>query len=243
MLVAEVADHDHESRLARHPPYARQRVGQAVGMVLAVGRDALGERPPQRDDPGLGASRREHSRRGGAERDEADAARPPHAEATEHERDALGHVRLQAARGPERHRGGDVEHDPGGERALGHVQADVSLPRAGGRRGVDMAHVVADLVRTKLSELHPDAHAGSAPIARQHPRHQPRDREVERLDQRLGQRAGALARRRRLEQRRGHRARTTVGASRIRSATPGSGTAVSTRSSNWSAVTPSARAS
>ena len=212
-------------------------------MLLAVRRDALGEHAPQGDEPGLGAARRKHSRRGSAERDQPDAARAADTEATEHERHALGHVRLQPARGPERHRRRDVEHDPGSERALGHVHADVGLSGAGRGGGVDVAHVVADLVRAELCKLQADAHAGGTAIARQHPRNQPRDREVDRLDQRLGKRPGALAGCRRLEQPGGHRARTTVGASRIRSAVPGSWTAVSTRSSNWSAVTPSASAS
>ena len=61
---------------------------------------------------------------------------------------------------PNGHRRRHVEHDPGGERALGHVQADMSLPGAGGRGGVDVAYVVADHVRTELRELHAGADAG-----------------------------------------------------------------------------------
>ena len=156
------------------------------GSCVPVGRDALGR--------ASGAARpsRAWSRAAGARRaSSAPNATSPtlpgaaHAEPPEHERHALGDVGLQPPRGAERHRRRDVEHDPGRQRALGHVQADVRLAGAGGRRGIDVAHVVADLVRAQLRELGADADAGGAPVAGQHARDQPVDRDVERLDQRL----------------------------------------------------------
>ncbi len=90
------------------------------------------------------------------------------------------------------------------------------LPGAGTRGGVELADVVADLVRAQLRELRARADAGGATVARQGTRHQPRDREVERLDERLGDRPRTLPRGRRLQQRRAHRARTTVVDSCIR---------------------------
>ena len=124
--------------------------------MLAVRRDALRQHPSQSHHPGLGAARWEYARGGGAERHEADAARSPDAETSEDERHSLGDVRLQPPRGAERHRWRDVEHDPGRERALGHVQANVWLSGPGGRRRVDVAHVVADLVGAELRELDAD---------------------------------------------------------------------------------------
>jgi hypothetical protein len=65
----------------------------------------------------------------------------------------------QAVRGPERHRGADVHEQPGRERALGDVVADVRVPGAGAGGGVEVADVVAELVGPDLRELR----AGSAP--------------------------------------------------------------------------------
>ena len=167
-------DHDHEPGLARQPSHPAERAGQRLRVVLAVGCDALGEqsaaaRRSRAWRRAAGAS----ARRRRAERDQADAAGAPHAEASEHERHALGDVGLQPPGGAERHRRRDVEHDPGRQRALGHVQADVRLAGAGGRGRVDVADVVADLVRAQLCELHADADARRAPVAGQHPRHEP----------------------------------------------------------------------
>ena len=47
------------------------------------------------------------------------------------------------------------------------------LAGPGGRRRVDVAHVVADLVGAQLRELGADADAGRAPVAGQHPRDEP----------------------------------------------------------------------
>ena len=73
-------------------------------------------------------------------------------------------------RGAERHRRRDVEHEPGRQRPLGHVQAHVRLAHARGGGRVDLAHVVADLVGAQLRELGAGAEAGGAPVARQRAR-------------------------------------------------------------------------
>ena len=68
----------------------------------------------------------------------------------------------------------------------------------------------------------------------------PRDDEVERLDERLGHRPRPLPRRGRLQRGAAHAAPILV----VRMwSVAGSETATSTRSSSWSAVTPSLRAS
>ena len=242
-LLAEIGDHDHEPRLTGDPAHSSQGARHALGVVLAIGRDALGKHPAQRDHPGLGAARRQHPRRVGTERDKPDAPRPADAEPAEHERDAFGHIGLQAQRRAKRHRRRDVEHDPRRERALGHVHAHVRLAGARGGSGIDVAHVIANLVGAQLGELGPGADPGRPPVARQHPRDQAAERYVERLDQRLRQRTRALPGRGRLQTCRAHPALATVGASWIRWSAPGSGTAASTRSRTSSAVTPSLRAS
>ena len=154
----------------------------ACGLVAAVGRDALGEHAAQRDDPGLGSARRQQARAPGAEGQQRHAAGAAHGQAAEHERHALGDVGLQPLRGAERHRRRDVEHDPRRQRALGDLQAHVGLAGARGRRRVDLAHVVADLVRAQLRELGARAHARRAAIAGQRAGRVARDDEVERVD-------------------------------------------------------------
>ena len=86
-------------------------------------------------------------------------------------RDALGDVGLQPQRAPEGHRGRHVDRDPRGQRALGHVQAHVRLAGARRRRRVDVADVVADLVRAELRELGARPDARGAPVAGQRARH------------------------------------------------------------------------
>ena len=85
----------------------------------------------------------------------------------QHERHALGHVGLEPVRGAEGHRGRHVEHDPRGERPLGHVETHVWLAGAGSRRRVEVANVIAGLVGAQLGKLHPRADAGRAAVARQ----------------------------------------------------------------------------
>ena len=140
--------------------------------MLAVRRDALGERRGAAR-PSRAWSRAAAARAGAprAEHDQPDAAGAAHAEPPEHERDALGDVGLQPLGGAERHRRRDVEHDPRRQRPLGHVQADVRLAAgARGRRRIDVADVVADLVRAQLGELDAEADAGGATVAGQRAR-------------------------------------------------------------------------
>ena len=138
----------------------------ASGSSRPSTRDARLQPAAQRDHAGPRPARRRHLRGTGAEGDQADAARAAHAEAAEHQRRPLGHVGLEPPRGAERHRGRDVEHDPRRQRPLGHVQAHVGRAGARAGGGVDVAHVVADLVRAQLGELGAQADAGGAAVAR-----------------------------------------------------------------------------
>ena len=166
---------------------------RVLGRDVAVGRDAGAERLAQRDERGAAAARRELLRLRRAAGQQGDPAGAAHGEAADHERDALGDVGLQAVGGAERHRGGDVDEQPGRERALGHVVADVgdAGARAGG--GIDRADVVAELVRPDLRELRAGAAARRPALARQHAGRAAGEHEVERLDERALHRARALA--------------------------------------------------
>ncbi len=125
------------------------------------------------------------------------------------------------------------------------------MPGAGRGGGVEMAHVVAELVGPQLGQLGAQADPGGPAIAGQRPRHQPGHGDVQRLDQGRGNRARALARGRRCEQRLGHALLLSQSAwvvsssasGRIRRSALGSGTVASTRSSSSSTVTPSLSAS
>ena len=107
----------------------------------------------------------------------------------------------------------------------------------GGRR-VDLAHVVAHLVRAELRQLGPHPEPGRAPIPGERTRRPPRDHQVERLQQPLRHRTGALPGRGGDWLDRAHAAVAPPSRSKR-----GSGTAASTRSSRASAATSSARAS
>ena len=128
-----------DARPARRPPRAAcaARSGPAWSRAAAA---PAGPPPRQSDHP--------------------DAARPAQPQPREHQRRALGDVGLQPPRGPERHRRREVEHDPGGQRPLGHVHAH--MQRAGARAGggVDVAHVVTGLVGAQLRELGAETDAG-----------------------------------------------------------------------------------
>ncbi len=87
---------------------------------------------------------------------------------------------------------GDVHEHPRRERALGDVVAHVRVAGAGGGGGVELADVVADLVRPDLRELGPHAQARRAPLARKGAGRAVGEDEVERLDQRRLHRARAL---------------------------------------------------
>ena len=124
---------------------------------------------------------------------DADAAGAAHREPGEHERDALGDVGLEPRRRAERHRRRDVKGDPRRQRPLGHVQAHVRLAGARGRRGVEVADVVARLVRPQLRQLGAGADTGGAAVAGQAVRDEPHQRDVDRVQQRARDRARSLA--------------------------------------------------
>ena len=123
----------------------------------------------------------------------AEAAGPPQGQAAHGQRDALGHVGLQPLGCPERHRGGDVEREPCGQRALGDLEAHVGHGRPRARRGVDLADVVADLVRAQLRQLGPDPGAGGGTVAGQQPARAPREPQLHGIEQRGRHPARALA--------------------------------------------------
>ena len=125
------------------------------------------------------------------------------------------------SRGAERHRRRDVEHDPGRQRPLGHVQPHVRLPGPRGRGGVEVAHVVAGLVGAQLRQLGADADAGGAAVAGQAARDQPHERDVDaRRRSARGIGPGPLTARRRL---RGRRLAIARGATRVRRSLVGLG--------------------
>jgi hypothetical protein len=144
-LAGEVADHGDEPATVRDRPDAVDRPGQ-VGGAEALGVGRRGERRQH------GA----HLVRAGSWRDHVDR-RPGHEHGTEpvlvaggQEADAGGRRRrglgLVVGDGPEPHRRRRVDHQPGGEVAVGDLLAYMRL--AGSRRHVpvDTAHVVTGLV-------------------------------------------------------------------------------------------------
>ena len=241
VVVAEIGDDDDEAGLPSKSGQPPQPGRHPVDVLVAVDRDALGEQPRERDHPRLRAPWSQDPRSLCAGRQQPDAAGAADPDPPEHECDAFGDIGLQPPRRAERHRRGDVEHDPRRQRPLRDMQADVRHARAARGRGrVDVTDVIADLVRPDLGEFHPEPNPRRAAFARQRPRQQPVDRDVERLDQRLWDRAGTLASRRRLNEVGRHPAAAT---GLVRWRRPGSVTAASTRSSSSSAVTPSLSAS
>ena len=99
---------------------------------------------------------------------------------TDGQRDALGDVGLAPLGGTERHRGGEVEHDPGREHAIGDLHPDVRLPGTSGDVPVDPSHVVTGAVETDLVELTPDPREGRAVVTGEQPVDTACDRELER---------------------------------------------------------------
>ena len=238
-------------------PHPRQRVAPARRVVLAVRRHALGERPAQRDDPGLairGAAARAAARRrtrparrcprGAPPRRPNTSATPSATSALSRLRGAEGHRR---ARRRARSRSSGSARERAGARAAGRRCARWPPGRCGARRR-----------RPRTGAAGPARCPAPMPAARrspgQRPGHQPVDPDVERVDQRLGHGSRPLSRGGRLQQRRAHAPRAAPvepsgtipvvnSRGRVRLPAPGSGTAASTRSSTSSAVTPSLRAS
>ncbi len=192
--AAQVAD-DHEQRaLARDARRVLEALAQARvrsgGRVLV---EAQGEQ--RREQAAAPLARAARGGDAGAGRDHAEAVAAPARDLPERERDALGDVGLAAVGRAELHRDRAVEHEPGRERPLGDVHADVRLVRAGRREPVHLAHVVARLVGADLRELGRDAEMARAELAAQHAVDALAHREVERAQRALGHRAGAGLRR------------------------------------------------
>jgi hypothetical protein len=236
VLVAEVGDDDDEPGLGRHSTELHERVRQRTRIAGAIRRDAGRQRPPHRHRPRLRRARRQKPRLAGAERAERDAPGATHRQARDDDRGAVGDVALQPLGRAERHRRRAVDDDPGRERSLRHVQADVRLAHARGGGGVDLAYVVADLVRAQLCQLGPAPDAGGQPVAGQHPARSARDHQVELLDDVARDRPGPLAGRGDLQAGLRHAASACGSDS-------GRGTAPRTRSRISSTTTPSLRPS
>ena len=131
----------------------RERAGGRRRAVAFLGRFGL-ERPDQAEHPATTAGRRHDLVARRAEGDDAEAIAAPGGEPPDHERRALGDVRLATVRRAEVHRRGVVEQEPGRQLALRNVLADVRRHRSGGGVPVDLADVVARLVRPDAVELH-----------------------------------------------------------------------------------------
>ena len=159
------------ARAAARRARRRRRRAAARRRTRRGRRAAAASRSPARP-----RRRRRRGRRGGPR-----AARPSG--------DALGDVGLQPQAGAERHRGADVEHDPRGQRALGHVLADVRDAGARAGRGVEPAQVVAGLVRPQLRELGARAEPRRPALAGQRPAGAARDPRSSRADRVVGRAA------------------------------------------------------
>src|SRR5439155_15237638 len=116
----------------------------------------------------------------------------------------------------------------------GDVDADVHLVRPRGHVPVDLAHVVADLVRSHLLELGADAEDRGAVVACEQPFHAAGDAELERAQERVRQRA-------RTRPLRGHD-RSSHATASLPISIPGADTAARTSSRMRSGLTPSASA-
>ena len=169
--VAEVRDDDDHAARPRQALHARQRVRDPG----AGGRRRRATTPDctsraHRRQRAAAAARRQQPDPLGAGDDDADAPAAADREPRDDLGDALGHVALEPVGGAERHRGGDVEHEPGRDRALGDLEADVR--RAGARAGrrVEPADVVARLVGPQLRDLGAGAEAGGRGGRRAGPR-------------------------------------------------------------------------
>ena len=109
----------------------------------------------------------------------------------QHAHRALGHVGLQPLGGAERHRGGHVQHEPGGHRALGHVEPHVRLARAGGGGCVQAADVVTGLVGAQRRRARCPAPPRRPVLPRERAAGAPGERQVQRLDEAPGDRPRA----------------------------------------------------
>ena len=123
--------------------------GRAHAVALAFAAQ-LGEQPEQAQ---AALARAQDARLAAAEREHAEPVAAPRRDVADGERDALGDVDLAPVGGAEGHRGRDVEHQPRRQRALADVHAHVRLLQPRGRVPVDVAHVVAGVVRPDHRQL------------------------------------------------------------------------------------------
>ena len=174
-------------------PVFDERVGERVRVVVAVLGDALAERD--------GSARARRGRRAAASLRE-----PAAPQVTQRDPAAAAERRGDRSRAPRPRR----RRTSGGRRCRTPSTAETSssshvvstrsgtcsrtcgTPVRARRRRVDLADVVADLVRPQLRQLRALPDAGRAAIARQRARGAARDDEVERLDQRRRHAARAL---------------------------------------------------
>ena len=184
----------------------RKRAGPLEGLAdrgrraLAAalpGRVLLAQREQQAEQPCPALARGQDARIVVAERHEAEAVAATGCRVADGQRGAFGHIGLAALGRAERHRGRGVEHEPGHERSLGQMDADVRCPGPRRHVPIDLADVVLDrLVRPDLRQLTASSEQRRPVVARQHALDATCDRQVERAQQRLGHRAGPGACRR-----------------------------------------------
>ena len=148
---------------------------------MARRRPSIPRLPPAGGDDDLAA---------GPERHDAEPVATPGGEATDDERGALGHVGLAPVGRPEVHRRGVVEQQPGRQLAVRHVLADLRDERPGGGVPVDLADVVAGLVRADAVELEAGAVAATEVVAAHLAADPAVERQLELPDEPVGDRAG-----------------------------------------------------
>ena len=103
-------------------------------------------------------------------------------------------VRLVVGDGTELHGGRHVDHQPGGQVAVGDLLTNVGLAGSGGDVPVDPADVVARLVQPRLARLRPVTRRQALVVAVQDPVEPSGDRELEcaqQLSDGLGRRTGS----------------------------------------------------
>ena len=240
--AAQVADDDDQCALARMPARPRERLAQAVGRLgnrEVVGAAChLAQLHQHADEADAPLARRHEERFGVAIGEQSQSIAATARDVADREYDALGDVGLPAQRRAEAHRRRGVEHDPGRQGSLGHVQPHVRLVHPRRCVPVDQADVVTRLVGPHLRELHGDAERRRAMIAREQALDAAPDGHVERAQRGLGH--GARTRPRRSRRRDGKR--ELAHATSLTSSTRGMGTVSSTGPITASALTPSASA-
>ena len=170
---------------------ADQREGTGGRCLAAALLGRLGgDGAQEAEHPAIAAGRRRDVLAAGAEGDDAEPVAAPGREATDDEGGALGHVGLAPVGRPEVHRRGVVEQEPGRQLPVRHVLADLRDERPGGGVPVDLANVVAGLVRPDAVELEAGAVAATEVVAGHLATDAPVERQLELPDEPVGDRAG-----------------------------------------------------